>query len=179
MPRKSALKKKEEQLRKKRVEILKRSREAKKEKKCLIGSRLSLGKAIHHQKMINLYGHYKETRISRSKRAGVTFPVGSIHRQLKKRFRSNIVGHDTPVFMTAVLQDLAENILILAGNFALHYKKKRIIPKFLDLAITTNSDIAHLCRHPIIPHTGSGASSKVMSQMIETSFDVTVNETNT
>jgi histone H2A len=55
---------------------------------------------------------------SRSAKAGLQFPVGRIHRMLKKGNYAQRVGAGAPVYLAAVLEYLAAEILELAGNAA-------------------------------------------------------------
>ena len=55
---------------------------------------------------------------SRSNRAGLQFPVGRIHRFMRKGRYSERIGAGAPVYMAAVLEYLVAEILELAGNAA-------------------------------------------------------------
>ena len=66
---------------------------------------------------------------SRSSRAGLQFPVGRIHRLLRKGNYAERVGAGAPVYVAAVLEYLSAEILKLAGNAARDNKKSRIIPR--------------------------------------------------
>ncbi|KAH0835915.1 histone H2A [Lanmaoa asiatica] len=55
---------------------------------------------------------------SRSAKAGLQFPVGRVHRLLKKGNYAQRVGAGAPVYLAAVLEYLAAEILELAGNAA-------------------------------------------------------------
>lgn len=81
---------------------------------------------------------------SRSAKAGLTFPVGRIHRLLRKGNYAQRVGSGAPVYMTAVLEYLAAEILELAGNAARDNKKSRIIPRHLQLAIRNDEELNKL-----------------------------------
>ena len=63
---------------------------------------------------------------SRSSRAGLQFPVGCIHRLLRKGNYAERLGAGAPVYMAAVLEYLSAEILELAGNAARDNKKSRI-----------------------------------------------------
>ena len=62
---------------------------------------------------------------SRSSRAGLQFPVGRIHRLLRKGNYAERVGAGAPVYLAAVLEYLSSEILELAGNAARGNKKTR------------------------------------------------------
>jgi len=50
-------------------------------------------------------------QMSRSKRAGLSFPVGRIHRLLKKGRYAGRIGAGAPVYLAAVLEYLAAELL--------------------------------------------------------------------
>ncbi|KAH6575811.1 hypothetical protein BASA50_004646 [Batrachochytrium salamandrivorans] len=81
---------------------------------------------------------------SRSARAGLQFPVGRVHRLLRKGNYAQRVGAGAPVYLAAVLEYLAAEILELAGNAARDNKKTRIIPRHLQLAIRNDEELNKL-----------------------------------
>ena len=81
---------------------------------------------------------------SRSSRAGLQFPVGRIHRLLRKGNYAQRVGAGAPVYLAAVLEYLSAEILELAGNAARDNKKTRIIPRHLQLAIRNDEELNKL-----------------------------------
>lgn len=81
---------------------------------------------------------------SRSSRAGLQFPVGRVHRMLRKGNYAQRVGAGAPVYLAAVLEYLAAEILELAGNAARDNKKSRIIPRHLQLAIRNDEELNKL-----------------------------------
>ncbi|XP_035946622.1 histone H2AX [Halichoerus grypus] len=81
---------------------------------------------------------------SRSSRAGLQFPVGRVHRLLRKGHYAERVGAGAPVYLAAVLEYLTAEILELAGNAARDNKKTRIIPRHLQLAIRNDEELNKL-----------------------------------
>ena len=81
---------------------------------------------------------------SRSSRAGLQFPVGRIHRHLKAAGVGSRIGAGAPVYLAAVLEYLAAEILELAGNAARDNKKARIIPRHIQLAVRNDEELNKL-----------------------------------
>ena len=81
---------------------------------------------------------------SRSSRAGLQFPVGRIHRLLRKGNYAERVGAGAPVYLAAILEYLSAEILELAGNAARDNKKTRIIPRHLQLAVRNDEELNKL-----------------------------------
>lgn len=105
---------------------------------------------------------------SRSSRAGLQFPVGRVHRLLRKGNYAERVGAGAPVYLAAVLEYLTAEILELAGNAARDNKKTRIIPRHLQLAIRNDEElnkllgkvtIAHPSLHPLRTRQGGTPST--------------------
>lgn len=86
----------------------------------------------------------REKRVSKSKRAGLQFPVGRILRILKKGNYAKHVGNGASIYLAAVLEYLAAEILELAGNAARDNKKGRIIPRHLQLAVRNDEELNKL-----------------------------------
>ena len=89
-------------------------------------------------------GKSKTKAKSRSSRAGLQFPVGRIHRLLRKGNYADRVGAGAPVYLAAVLEYLTAEVLELAGNAARDNKKTRIIPRHLQLAVRTDEELNRL-----------------------------------
>merc|ERR1712136_602921 len=86
----------------------------------------------------------KKVQKTRSMRAGLQFPVGRIHRMMKKGNYAERVGSGAPVYLAAVLEYLSAEVLELAGNAARDNKKSRIIPRHLQLAIKNDEELNKL-----------------------------------
>ena len=81
---------------------------------------------------------------SRSAKAGLQFPVGRVARYLRKARVAARVGAGAPVYLAAVLEYLAAEILELAGNAARDNKKTRIIPRHIQLAVRNDEELNKL-----------------------------------
>eukprot|EP01128_Nolandella_sp_AFSM9_P008425 TRINITY_DN510_c0_g1_i1.p2 TRINITY_DN510_c0_g1~~TRINITY_DN510_c0_g1_i1.p2 ORF type:complete len:137 (-),score=49.00 TRINITY_DN510_c0_g1_i1:38-448(-) len=96
----------------------------------------------------------KTASTSRSARAGLTFPVGRLHRQLKAGQFAKRVGVGAPVYLAAVLEYLTAEILELAGNASRDNKRVRIIPRHIMLAIRNDEELNKLLADVTIANGG-------------------------
>merc|ERR1712167_190899 len=92
--------------------------------------------------------------MTKAARAGLQFPVGRIARFLKKGRHADRVGAGAPVYMAAVLEYLAAEVLELAGNAARDNKKTRIIPRHIQLAIRNDEELNKLMSNVTIASGG-------------------------
>jgi len=77
-------------------------------------------------------------------RAGLQFPVGRVHRFLRKGHYADRIGSGAPVYLAAVLEYMSAEILELAGNAARDNKKSRIVPRHLQLAVQNDKELKQL-----------------------------------
>ncbi|GMY16542.1 histone H2AX-like [Fagus crenata] len=100
-------------------------------------------------------GKPKATKsVSRSQKAGLQFPVGRVARFLKTGRYAQRVGSGSPVYLCAVLEYLAAEVLELAGNAARDNKKTRIIPRHIQLAVRNDEELSKLMGSVTIANGG-------------------------
>ncbi|XP_061820150.1 core histone macro-H2A.2 isoform X2 [Nerophis lumbriciformis] len=99
-------------------------------------------------------GKKRATKLSRSARAGVIFPVGRMMRYLRTGTHKYRIGMGAPVYMAAVIEYLAAEILELAGNAARDNKKGRITPRHIKLAVANDEELNQLLRGVTISNGG-------------------------
>merc|ERR1711868_63586 len=87
-------------------------------------------------------------------KAGLQFPVGRIARFLKAGRFAERVGAGAPVYLAAVLEYLAAEVLELAGNAAKDNKKTRIVPRHIQLAIRNDEELNRLLSSTTIASGG-------------------------
>lgn len=78
---------------------------------------------------------------SKSAKAGLQFPVGRVSRYIRNKRVCARTGAGAPVYLAAVLEYLAAEILELAGNAARDNKKQRIIPRHIQLAVRNDEEL--------------------------------------
>uniref|UniRef100_A0ACD5TD44 Uncharacterized protein n=2 Tax=Avena sativa TaxID=4498 RepID=A0ACD5TD44_AVESA len=99
-------------------------------------------------------GGDRKKAVTRSVKAGLQFPVGRVGRYLKKGRYAQRVGSGAPVYLAAVLEYLAAEVLELAGNAAKDNKKTRIVPRHLLLAVRNDQELGKLLAGVTIAHGG-------------------------
>ncbi|KAK6121129.1 hypothetical protein DH2020_024276 [Rehmannia glutinosa] len=99
-------------------------------------------------------GGERKKAIPKSVKAGLQFPVGRIARFLKKGRYAQRMGVGAPIYMAAVLEYLAAEVLELAGNAARDNKKSRIIPRHVQLAIRNDDELGKLLQGVTIASGG-------------------------
>ena len=94
----------------------------------------------------------------KSARAGLQFPVGRARRHLKNTRLFKRIGASAPVYMAAVLEYIAAEVLERAGNVTRDLKKKRITSRHIGLAVRDDEEIDTLLKKVtvaaggVVPH---------------------------
>ena len=99
-------------------------------------------------------GKSRSKAVSKSVKAGLQFPVARVLRLMKRGNYANRVSPGAGVYAAAVMEYLAAEILELAGNAARDNKKKRVIPRHLQLAIRNDEELNKLLHGVTISQGG-------------------------
>lgn len=106
----------------------------------------------------------KSQGVSRSVLAGLQFPVARVESAyMRVLSRSKRVGAGAPIYLTAVLEYLAAEILELAGNAATSDKKIRIKPRHITLAVLNDEELKELLRGSVL---GGGVIPNIHSALL-------------
>jgi len=73
--------------------------------------------------------------------SGLQFPVPTVRRHLKEKHYTNRISKTASVYLAAVLEYLAAEVLELAGNVARDNKKIRIVPRHIYLAFYNDEEL--------------------------------------
>ena len=103
----------------------------------------------------------KPKQVSRSSKAGLSFPVGRIARMLKDGRYCQRVGLGAPVYLAAVLEYLVAEILEVSVMVVRSKKKARIIPRFIHLGLVEDEEFKKLFKPAIINSSGVQPKFKV------------------
>ena len=109
----------------------------------------------------------KKPSVSRSYRAGVSFPVGRLATNLKRGNYAKRVGESAPIFMAAVLDYLVGEILSLAGDATLANKKVRITPEAIFEGVNSDSELQLLFVNAQILNGGYQRGSEINPFILE------------
>jgi len=89
---------------------------------------------------------------TQSRKAGLLFPVGRIARLMRDSQVAPRVSEGAPIYVAAVLEYLASELLEVSGKAARTAKVKRITPKHIREAVRNDAELAkivHLHELPI------------------------------
>ena len=91
---------------------------------------------------------------SKSSRAGLVFPVGRIKRFLRDGRFSNRVSPGAPVFLAAVLEYMAAELLEYSGDVAKDNKRTSVTPRHIRSALDQDEEMNTLLRQVTISQGG-------------------------
>jgi len=86
----------------------------------------------------------KRVNKTRSARAGLIMPVGRVERMLKASKVADRVRGTSSIYLAAVLQYLALEVIRLAGDEAVRDKKKTITPRYVHLGARKDDEMREL-----------------------------------
>jgi|EP00966_Prymnesium_polylepis_P168686 histone H2A len=94
----------------------------------------------------------KKKMVSKSQKAGLTFPISRLNHVLKRKSGMKRVGASAPVFLTAVAEYVVAEIINIAGAHTKAAKpvRKRITPEDVSLAIRGDEDLSKLCASVVV-----------------------------
>ena len=99
-------------------------------------------------------GGSRKKATSRSAKAGLAFPVGRVHRHIKRSGIASRIGAGAPVYLAAVLEYLTAEVVELAGNAARDNKKSRITPRHIVMAVRNDDALDKFLPSVIIAQGG-------------------------
>lgn len=92
--------------------------------------------------------------VSRSRRAGLCFPVSRTQNSLRKGRYSKLIGKSSPIYLAAVLEYLTAEVLELAGNYTRENKRHRITPRFINMAVRSDEELHTLLKDITVSEGG-------------------------
>ncbi|XP_010226826.1 PREDICTED: histone H2A, sperm-like [Tinamus guttatus] len=101
---------------------------------------------------------------TKSAKAGLQFPVGRVYGLLKRGSYAERVSPAAAIYLAGVLEYLSAEILELAGNAAQENKKKRILPRHIQLAVRNDEELNKLFSCVTIAQ--GGVMPNILSQLL-------------
>ncbi|NXA81093.1 H2AX protein, partial [Thryothorus ludovicianus] len=109
---------------------------------------------------------------SKSARAGLQFPVGRVHRHLRRGRYADRIGSGAAIYLAAVMEYMTAEVLELAGNAAHQNKKTRIMPRHIQLAVRNDEELNKFFAGVTIPQ--GGVMPNILSQLLPKKTSVNV-----
>lgn len=107
----------------------------------------------------------KTAKKSRSARAGLSFPVGRVNRQMRLGRYAPRQATGSGVYLAGVLEYLTAEILELAGNASKDMKVKRVTPRHILLAVQGDEELKKLLDTVVI--RGGGVIPHIHKAMLK------------
>ena len=95
-----------------------------------------------------------QERVARTIKAGLIFPVGRVHRQMRRNYHGQRISSEAPVYLAGVMQYLVTEFLISAVEATRANDRKRITPRFIQLARQNDMDFEKMWENVTIPSAG-------------------------
>jgi histone H2A len=90
------------------------------------------------------------------------FPASRVQRYLKKAKIAERVSKKAGVYLAAVLEYLTCEMLEMSGQAAIDFRKKRISPNFIQMAIKNDPEMDKVLSDVHICNSGVGSSVKIV-----------------
>lgn len=105
-----------------------------------------------------------KSSMTKSKRAGLLFPVGRVNRLMRKGRYAERIAAGAPVYLASVLEYLTAEVIELSGKAAIDNKKKRISPRHIRLAVGHDQELNELLSNVTI--SGGGVIPFINSALL-------------
>jgi histone H2A len=92
---------------------------------------------------------------NRSSKAGLNFPVGRINSRLRRAGYNKRVSATAPVFLAAILEYIASEMLELSHDQAFARDKRRVSPCDIFTVIRSDSELNKLFDGASLPYGGT------------------------
>jgi len=102
---------------------------------------------------------------SKSKRAGLHFPVGRIQRKLRQSKQAKRVSEGAGIYLAAVLEYLTAEVLELAAVETFSERKKRIMPKHIMMAVRRDDELDEFLQRVTFAGTGVVPRAETQEQI--------------
>ena len=86
----------------------------------------------------------KRKSVSKSEKAGLSFPVARVNKYLKKNSGLKRVGGSAPVYATAIVEYVVSELLDVAGNVTSAAGRKTVSPEDLMKGLRGDKELAKL-----------------------------------
>ncbi|CAG0917242.1 unnamed protein product [Notodromas monacha] len=96
----------------------------------------------------------KAKRLSKSVKAGLTFPVTRFYHQFRSKLPRFRISDKSSIYMSAVLEYLTAEVLELAGGAAKQLGKRRLTPRTIFLGIAQDAELYEMNKTVTIPEAG-------------------------
>merc|ERR1712150_44800 len=88
---------------------------------------------------------------------------------MKKTIPHSKITYESAVFMAAVIEYMSAEVLELSGNAAIDFKKKRIIPRHIMLAIHNDEELSQLLPASTSTIHSAGVAEKKIPELLKQS----------